>query len=294
MNSTHTLLSFYFDMLFVNTIQSVRESFIGNSTLQKNEYSYIQEYDYCMKEEMVEDNGTSPIFVIDIIRKEDFLDKLMTFENKFIYKNIESEILKEPGVVNNVAYLKGINDEIELLLKRVIKLEDADINLVEKKLIEIIILIKDRFPTLIEYHNVFKYLIKETDITFFRDKDLKYSFYISLYEMAYTLNIIDDSEIKEIDFINAFTSPNPELLKNKIRFFCNNYVAGYFLESLKPFFYEFNHTKVELSKVFLNKQNKPFKGNDIYVSLSRGKDKIDIEKSRIDKYISNLKKEYLK
>ena len=102
------LLSFYFDMLFVNSIQSVKNTFKTNSTLQKNGYFYIQEYGYCMKDEMVEDNGTNPIFVIDIIRKEDFLDKLMTFENKFIYKNIESEILKEPGVVNNVAYLKGI------------------------------------------------------------------------------------------------------------------------------------------------------------------------------------------
>ncbi len=294
MMSSNTLLSFYFDMLFVNSIQSVKDSFNRNYTLQKNGYSYIQEYEYYMKEEMVEDNGTMPIFVNDIIRKEDFLNKLLDFENKFIYKNIEQEILKEPGVDNNVAYLKNIYDEIELLLKRVSKLENVDINLIEMKLIEIIILIKDRFPSLKEYHNVFKYLAKETDLTFFRNKDLKYSFYVDLYEMAYSLNLIDDTEIGEIDFINAFTSPNPQLLQNKIRFFCNNYLIAYFLESLKPFFYELNHNRIEQSKIFLTKQTKPLKSNDIYVSLSRGKDKNKTEKTKIDTYILKLQKEHSK
>ena len=88
MDSTSTLLSFYFDMLFVNNIQSVKESFIKNSTLQKNGYSYIQEYEYCMKEDMIENNGVMPVFINDIIRKEDFLERLMIFENKFIYISI--------------------------------------------------------------------------------------------------------------------------------------------------------------------------------------------------------------
>lgn len=294
MNSASSLLSFYFDMLFVNNIKYVKDSFIGNSTLQRNGYSYIQEYKYYMKEEMVEDNGTMPIFVIDIIKKEDFFERLLNFESISIYKNIEAEILNIPEKKDKTKYIESIYDDIEILLKRVLKLEDVDVNLVKEKLFGIIAFIKDRYLSLAEYHNVFRYLKKETDITFFRDKDLKYSFYVDLYEIAYTLFLIDDSEIEEVDFINAFTSPNPQLLENKVRFSKSNYVVAYFLEVLKPFFHEFTHTKIEQSKVFLNKQNKPLKSNDIYASLSRGKDKIDAEKVKIDKHILQLKNEYLK
>jgi hypothetical protein len=52
-----------------------------------------------------------------------------------------------------------------------------------------------------------------------------------LYEQAYTLHLIDDTENEELDFVNAFTSPTPETLVNKIRFSKNNYIVAYFLES---------------------------------------------------------------
>ena len=47
-------LSFYNDILFVNGIQSLRDSFIGNKILKGKGYSFIQEHDYHMKEDMVE------------------------------------------------------------------------------------------------------------------------------------------------------------------------------------------------------------------------------------------------
>ncbi|WP_159022251.1 hypothetical protein [Formosa sp. L2A11] len=294
MNSSSSVLSFYFDMLFINSIQSVKDSFIGNSTLQKNGYSYLQEYKYYIKDDMIEDNGSMPILLTDIITREDFLDRLLNFENISIYRTIESEMSTKQTEQDKKTYIANVYDDIQVLLKRVLKLEDADVRLIEDNFIKIVNNLKDRYSDFVGYHNVYKYLISESDVTFFKDKDLKYSFYAELYEMAYTLYLIDDTEIEEVDFINAFSSPNPQILENKIRFSKNNYVVAYFLESLKPFFNGFTHTAIEKSEIFLNKQNKPIKSTDIYTSLSRGKNKIEDEKSKIDTHILNLKNEYLK
>ena len=293
-SDSSSLLSFYFDMLFVNSIEKVKSSFIGNSTLQKNNFSFIQNQNHYMKEEMVEDNGVTPIFVTDIISKEDFLERLLNFENISIYKSVESEVSNKQTKQDKTTYLEKVYNDIQVLLKRVLKLEDTDVRLVEDKLIEIINNLKDRYSKIITYHDVHKYLIKESDATFFENKDLKYSFFQDLYELAYTLYLIDDTEIEELDFIYAFTSPTPQILQNKIRFSKNNYVIAYFLESLKPFFNGFTHTAIERSEVFLNKQNKPIKSTDIYASLSRGNTKIEDDKIKIDTHILNLKNKYIK
>lgn len=293
-NYSSTSLPFYFDMLFVNSIQSVSNSFIGNATLQENGYTYLQEHKYYIKDEMVEDDGTMPVFVTDIITREDFLERLMHFENASIYKKIENEVSTKQIKQDKATYLEKVYSDIQVLLKRVLKFEDDEVRLIEDKLIEIVNNLKDRYSAVIPYHDVYKYLIKESDATFFQNKDLKYSFYQDLYELAYTLYLIDDTEIEELDFINAFTSPNPQILEHKIRFSKTNYVVAYFLEALKPFFNRFTHTAIEKSKVFLNKQNKPISSGDIYTALSRGKNKNEEEKSKIDAHILNLKNVYLK
>ncbi len=293
-NPSFNVLSFYFDMLFVNSIEHVKNSFIGNATLLKNGYVYLQNQNYHIKEEMVEDNGTTPVFVTDIIKKEDFLERLLNIENTSIYTAIENEISLIEKKQDKTIYLQKNYDDIQVLLKRVLKLENDEVRLIEDKLIEIINNLKDRYSSIVSYHDVYKYLIQESDVTFFKNKNLKYSFYQDLYEIAYTLDLIDDTEIEELDFINAFSSPNPQILENKIRFSKNNYVVAYFLDSLKPFFNGFTHIAIEKSEVFLNKQNKPLKSTDIYASLSRGKHKIEDEKHKIDTHILNLKNEYLK
>jgi len=253
MQPSNSVLSFYFDMLFVNSIQEVKDSFIGNSTLRGNGYSYLQDHNYYIKEDMVEDDGTMPIFVTDIIKKEEFLKRLLSFENTSIYKNIENEFSVVETKQDKITYIHKVYDDIQVLLKRVLKLEDDEVRLIEDILIDVINNLKDRYSSIIKYHNVFKYLVKETDVTYFKNKDLKYSFYVDLYELAYTLYLIDDTEIEELDFVNAFTSPNPQVLENKIRFSKNNYVVAYFLEALKPFFNGFTHSAIEKSEVFLNK-----------------------------------------
>lgn len=288
------MLSFYFDMLFVNNIEHVKSSFIGNSTLQNNNFSFIKNQNYYIKEEMVEDDGIAPVFVTDIIRREDFLKRLLNFENISIYISVENEVSTKQIKQDKATYLQKVYDDIQVLLKRVLKLEDGEALLVEDKLIEIINNLKDRYSSIIAYHDVYKYLIRESDASFFENKDLKYSFYQDLYVLAYTLYLVDDTEVEEVDFIKAFTSPNPQILESKIRFSNTNYVVAYFLEALKPFFNRFTHTAIEKSEVFLNKQNKPMSSGDIYTALSRGKNKIENEKSKIDTNILNLKNKYLK
>ncbi len=294
MQSSQSVLSFYFDMLFINSIEHIKKSFISNSTLRKKGYSYLQEYDYYMNEYLHEDEGEMPVFTIDIIGRDIFFERLLNIETTSIYENIESEISTNLDDENKAVYLKSIYDDIQVLIKRLWNFDDEEKDKIENKLIEIINNLKDRYSSIIPSHNVFKYITKETDITFFKNKDLKYSFYVDLYEFAYTLYLIDDTEIEERNFIEAFTSPKPQTLQHKIRFSANNYVVAYFLESLKPFFNGFTHMAIEKSEVFLNKQNKPLKSTDIYTSLSRGKNKIENEKNKIDAHILELKHKHLK
>src|SRR5690606_24540699 len=126
----------YFDMLFVNSIQHVKDSFIGNSTLQENGYLYVQEYGYYMKDDMVEDDGNMPIFITDIIERKDFLERLLNFENTFIYKKIQDDVLEIVDEHEKVTYLMNVYNDIQVLLKRVLKLDDEDVRLIEEKLIK--------------------------------------------------------------------------------------------------------------------------------------------------------------
>lgn len=294
MSSEKQILSFYFDMLFVNSIATVKASFIGNSTLQNKGYEFIPEYDYYMKDEMVEDKGAMPIFVTDIIKREDFLNRILLFENTSILKNIEGKISALHSIQAKRDLLSVIYSDINSILKKIAKIENDEVFQVESSLLLILNNLKDRYSSILEHHTVFKYLAKESDVTFFKNKDLKYSFYVDLYEVAYSLDIIHDDEIDEVDFINAFTAPQPSILEKRVRFTQNNLIVAYFLEKLKPFFHGFTHSAIEESEVFLNKQNKPLKSTDIYAALSRGKAKNENEKSKIDSKISDLKSKYLK
>lgn len=294
MKSSNSALSFYFEMLFIDSIQTVKNNFVGNSTLLKNEYTYYKDHNCYIKEKMVEDDGKMPIFVTEIINKHDFFDRLLDLENTSILQIINANLSSKLSDQEKVIYLTKIYDELKILLSRALILEDTETLLIEDKIITIIENLKTRYPKIIAYHQVFKHLIKESDVTFFKNKDLKYSFYQDLYELAYIHYLIDDTEIEEADFIDAFISPNPMLLENKIRFSNNNYMVSYFLESLKPFFHGFTHTAIEKSKVFLNKQNKLIKSGDIYTSLSRGKNKKQNEKIKLDRDFKKLKEQFLK
>ncbi|MBS9766113.1 MAG: hypothetical protein KGV44_01075 [Flavobacteriaceae bacterium] len=290
----NTLLSVYSDILLVQGIEKYKKSFISNKTLRDFGYHYIQEYDYFMKDEMIEDNGFNPIFEIDIIKKDDFFEKLLDLVNTSLFKGFIERFSKLKNRGKKQKLLTAIYDELETLLKKTYTFTEEETIIIENKLKEIVIFLKGKYHSLIEYHNVFRFLIEESDLFYFRNKDLDNQFYTKLYELAYELYLIDDTETEEYMFIEAFISPTPQILPNKIRFITKNNLIAYFLKSLKPFFDNFTYEAIEKSGVFLNKQNKPIKVTDINTALSRGKDKDLQEKSKIDKRIKILIKDYLK
>jgi hypothetical protein len=292
-NDDNSPLEFYFNILFVTNIKSIRDGFLGNKELISKGYVYQEQQDYYMSNSLIED-GDTPIITIDIIDRDKFFIDMLLNANANCYKIIENKLIELEGLEDKKEFLKVVYVDLKTLLKRTLQSDDEDAIHIETKLIELLNKLKTRYFNVINYHDVFKYLFKETDATFFKCKNFKYSFYENLYEVTYSLDLIDDTEIEENDFILAFTSPNPKILEKKVRFIQNNYIVAYFLESLKPFFNGFNHTTIEKSNVFLNKQNKLLKSTDIYASLSRGKDKFEDYKIKIDIQISELKNLYLK
>lgn len=295
MQSSSTVLSFYFDMLFVNSIDAVKSSFIGNSTLQKNGYSYLQEYKYYIKEEMVEDNDTMPVFVTDIIKKEEFLERLLNFENTSIYKTIESEISALSNLGDKKEYLNNIYNDLKIVFRRVANTVSESIDSIEGYLMDLLKNLKDKYVNIINSHSVFSYLSKDFGASYFKNLDyLGRSFFVSLFQVTCSLGLIDDSDIYEEEFVEVFTSSKPQELTTKIKFIEMAGVVVYYFMSIKPFFKNFTGLAIQNSEAFINKDNKFFTASGIDKARSTSKEKYLGVKSNIDLHINKLKKQYIK
>lgn len=295
MQYSNTVLSFYFDMLFVNDIQFVKNSFIGNSRLQENGYSYIQEYDYYLKDRMVEDNGSKPIFVTEIISRKDFLAYLLNFENILIYRTIETEIFKLDNLVDKKEYLNNIFNDLKILFRKGTNTISDSIELVNDSLTELLRNLKDKYTDIISSHSVFSKLHKDIGASYFKGlESLKPTFFSKLFEITCLLELIDDIDIYEEDFIEAFISSKPQELSTKIKFDVTAGIVAHFFTSLKPFFKNFTSKAIQDSEVFLNKDNKPFTASGIDKARSTSKDKHLEIKAKIDLQIDKLKKQYIK
>lgn len=295
MESSSSVLSFYFDMLFVNDIQSVKDSFIGNATLQENGYSYLQEYKYYIRDEMVEDNGTMPVFVTDMIYKEDFLERLLHFENTSIYKNIETEVSNLPDLADKKEYLNSIYNDFKILFRRVINTVSDSINLVDEHLTKLLRNLKDKHINIIDSHTVFGNLSKDFGASYFRNLDyLGRPFFLNLFEVTCSLGLIDDTDMYEEDFVEAFTSSKPQELSTKIKFIEMAGVVAHYFEAIKPFFHNFTNLTMEGSDVFRNPNGKSYSASGIQKSKSLSKEKYLDIKANIDLHINKLKKQYIK
>tara|TARA_R110002096_G_scaffold275915_1_gene469619 strand:+ start:114 stop:1001 length:888 start_codon:yes stop_codon:yes gene_type:complete len=295
MQSSNSVLSFYFDMLFVNSIQSVKDSFIGNSTLQENGYSYLQDHNYYLKDEMVEDNGSMPVFVTDIISKKDFLVRLLNFESISIYRTIETEVSSLSNIVDKKEYLNNIFNDLKILFRRVVNTVSDSIELVDDSLTELLRNLKDKYADIISSHSVFGNLHKDLGASYF--KSLEYlmpSFFSKLYEVTCFLRLIDDIDIYVEDFVEAFTSSKPQELSTKIKFIETGGIVAYYFMSIKPFFKNFTSIAIQNSEAFLNKDNKFFTASGIDKARSTSKEKHLEIKASIDLQINKLKKQYIK
>ena len=282
-------------MLFVNDIQSVKDSFIGNSTLQENGYSYLQEHKYYIKDEMVEDDGTMPIFVTDMIYKEEFLERLLSFENTSIYKKIETEVSSLPNITDKKEYLNNLYNDLRIIFRRVANTVSDSINLVDEHLTKLLINLKDKHINIIDSHTVFGNLSKDFGASYFRSlESLPPAFFVKLYEVTCVLGLIDDTDMYEEDFVEAFTSTKPQELTTKIKFIVMAGVVAHYFEAIKPFFHNFTNITMELSDVFRNPNSKSYSASGIQKSKSLSKEKYLDTKANIDLHINKLKKQYIK
>jgi len=233
--------------------------------------------------------------IVDIIDRDKFLIIKLEKADKKNYIDIKEKLASLKNTIDQKSYLSNVFDDLKVLLKKVDLFDNKKSKtIIEDSLLKTLDNLKQIYQNIIKHHDCFIYLNKNTENSFFQCKDLKSSFFVKLYDATCKLDLIDDVEISEADFINALISPNPQIITSKIRFTKSNYITSYYLESLKPFFHNFNHIMIEKSTVFLNKQRKILRSTDIYASLSRGKDKSQNEKIKIDTLLLKLKNEYLK
>jgi hypothetical protein len=133
--------------------------------------------------------------------------------------------------------------------------------------------------------------VEKSSSNFYLKGGIKSSFLGKLYDVMIDLDLIDDVETREEDFVEVFSSPKP---LNKIQFIKPNLHISFFLKEIEPFFESLNGVTIEKSKCFLNKQGKTITSTDLYTSLSRNKGK-DLEYLRkIKNSIDVLKRIYLK
>lgn len=285
----NSILKFYFQLAFENKIQEIKKSFLGNDYFKENGYTYLKApYDYYLKEEMVVD-GDEPSFIMDSIDRERFFKIQLENERSKFFDQIN-----DTGKTLKKEDLKSILDEVKLIYEEIEfkNREDRYTSLVLEDLRKLVYRCKREFSSIINYHPVFKILkpISPTE-SYFQVKDLKYSFFKTLYDETIQLNLIDDIEVTENEFIDVLTSPQPTCV---IRFLQPNSVVAYYLQELEDFFYNFNPVSIEKSKAFFNKGEKPFTSQDLYTALSRKNKSFGIWSMKIDKMIDNLREQHLK
>ncbi len=114
-------------------------------------------------------------------------------------------------------------------------------------------------------------------------------FFVELYDLVSTLELIDDEEIYQENFINAFTLNNTS---DFIKFNTETGFMAYFLKLISPIFNNFNGKIIEQSERFLTKQNKVLSQSNYNTSLKRIKDKDNEFLLKIDNSVKDLISKY--
>lgn len=287
----------YFDLLFFGRgVEAILDSYINNEKLIGLGYAYIPQHGGYFKEEMIYD-GPDAQFHMECISLDDFFTSELKELQETLFRNLEKEKVNMPDD-SFKNFLSQVYDKLLIYSKRAKENKSKErykeywqiIYMTCKTMSEDFKLI---YSVLIPEHPFYNLFFKrqKTIYAFFSPDDrLKSSFFKDLYELSYELNLIDDGEISEVDFIEVFTSPKPQ---KKIYFIQNNYVVAYFLKQIEIFFISMNPTSIEKSQSFFNKQDKPITKQDLYSAIKRGEGKIGQWKKHIDEEIEELKYKHL-
>ena len=274
-------LNIYQEIAFHKGMDKIIGNFLPNEQLEKQGFTYLKQYDYYIKDEMVVD-GDDPVFQMTIINREDYLKSELLKVREHI---ITSSILEENTLLEFLDELATIISKVE------IRKDELYFNIVYQELLDLTGDMKLRFGPKIKSHTLFnKMKLINSSLSYFQCKDLPYSFFADLYDTTYKLDLIDDVLVSEDNFKNTFTSPEP---KNKILFSKANTIVAFYLKAIEPFFDNLNAGTIETSNCFVNKQGKKLNSTDLYTSLSRGKKKNASYKHKINQAIQSLKDSYL-
>src|SRR5690606_23130010 len=127
--SVENLLFFYQNLLFIDGLKSLRQKFNNNEMLINKGYSFLKEYDYYIKDEMVEDNGTMPSFVTSIIKRDNFCSRLLVLENINVFKDLDSKINSITSEKKKTEFLCSFLDDLKIMLQKVVKSKENDAEL---------------------------------------------------------------------------------------------------------------------------------------------------------------------
>lgn len=279
---------FFEDLIFYESYTKLVDAFYIETIFTKNYNLAIERNEKFIFEAWLNKQDIS-----DMIHYENYLSVILKYSYKDAFENLNYSISKLNDDETTIFLKKQLNI-LNSLFKKLSELEKHQE--IKATLLQIISDIDNRFSHIQIVHPVFKNLIPETEniYSLFQLKDgIKRSFFEKLYDASIALDLIDDVEIREENFIEVFTSPNP-ISKSKIQFTKPNATVALFLKELESFFENFNATTIEKSKNFLNKQGKALTSTDLYTALSRNKDKENTHLIKIQSEINKLKKQYLK
>lgn len=266
------------------------EKLIGSfyfKTIHTKDYKFISGSDkgYSVEAWITED---------DVIQFESYCKMILKYYVNTSLSLIHDNIIKteEPK-----SYLKIQLDSLFSFYKKIEDFKHSDYKLLQEALFHITSTLHARYSHLGLNHRLYKEILEEDDkpinTGFYPKNNLPKKFFNELYDItAYQLELIDDVEVSEDDFLNVFMFADSNS-ESKIQFRVFNPIAVYYFDQLESFFDNFNRVSIEKSGLFFNKQGKVFNQVDLNTASSRGTVK-PVDKIKIDETFENLKKKYLK
>jgi len=278
---SQSYLQFYTKIAFHNGLEKLMSEFLDNNQLLGNGFEYLKEYDYYLKDEMVIDSKDA-VFVTTIINREKFLKDILLEQRKNLY-----DVLK---IAPNS--LKETLDNLNIVFAKIeTQKEQKYFTIIIEELKNIVGDIILQYSSIVEHHPIYNRIKRiNSSLSYFQCKELPYVFFEKLYDLTYSLDLIDDVLITEEMFTNVFSSSKPEF---KIDFIKPNPIIAFYLKEIEVFFDNLKAVTIEKSELFRNKQGKLLKSSDLYTALSRGMNKNTSEKNKIKIKVEELKNMYL-